>query len=362
MNHIPFDSDQWVIDAVDSRVEEYLGQQSLMLKGGTAILPDVNFTNGIIEYDVAFGPVRAFVGAMWRIQDAANFEKFYLRAHQSGNPDASQYTPLANGMTGWQLYPGPNYSATVDHTFDEWTPVRVVVCGSEAEVYIGDMETPIVFIPDLKHDIVAGGIGVEIEPIPPLQSAHFANFRYEAIDNPELKGTVAAPIKTHPGTLRDWEVATTLFPKPSPVHLLKLSAEETEPLAWTPLRSDGNGVANLGMVHGITDAPNTAVARTTVHSDTDQVKPLGFGYSDSAEVYLNGQLIYSGYDVYSSRDYRFLGTMGYFYTLYLPLKAGENEIMFVVTEFSPPGAPPFPGAGWGFQARFQDLDGLSISS
>jgi hypothetical protein len=62
-------------------------------------------------------------------------------------------------------------------------------------------------------------------------------------------------------------------------------------------------------------------------------------------------LIYGGSDVYTSRDYRFLGTIGLFDELYLPLKKGDNELWFAVTENF---------GGWGVKAMFDDLSGIRI--
>jgi hypothetical protein len=50
---VPFDSPRWVMQPDTPHLEDYLGQKSLYLKGGAAYLKDVNFTNGIIEFDVA---------------------------------------------------------------------------------------------------------------------------------------------------------------------------------------------------------------------------------------------------------------------------------------------------------------------
>ena len=83
---VPFDSERWEIQANEKKVVEYLGQKSLYLKGGSAVIKDSQFTDGIIEFDVAFSQDRNFAGVMWRIEDAKNFEEFYLRPHQSGNP------------------------------------------------------------------------------------------------------------------------------------------------------------------------------------------------------------------------------------------------------------------------------------
>jgi hypothetical protein len=57
----------------------------------------------------------------------------------------------------------------------------------------------------------------------------------------------------------------------------------------------------------------------------------------------------AGADDYRSRDYRFLGTIGYFDELYLPLKKGENELIFAVSE---------DFGGWGIKALFEDPVGI----
>ncbi|HEY8238784.1 MAG TPA: hypothetical protein VIF63_05055, partial [Candidatus Limnocylindrales bacterium] len=58
-----------------------------------------------------------------------------------------------------------------------------------------------------------------------------------------------------------------------------------------------------------------------------------------------------GDDTYRSRDYRFLGSIGWYDTVYLPLHEGENDLAIAVSEDL---------GGWGIQARLDDLDGLDF--
>ncbi len=76
-----------------------------------------------------------------------------------------------------------------------------------------------------------------------------------------------------------------------------------------------------------------------------------FGYSDAASVYLNGSLIYRGNNGYQSRDYRYLGTIGLFDSVVLPLVEGDNEIWIAVSESF---------GGWGVMAKIPDREGLSM--
>ncbi|HEX8747197.1 MAG TPA: hypothetical protein VF717_08345, partial [Pyrinomonadaceae bacterium] len=93
---VPFDSDRWEIEAKESRLVDHLGRKALYLKGGVAAVKGSRFTDGVIEFDIAFTEERGFMGAVWRIQDFENYEEFYIRPHQSGNPDANQYQPVFN--------------------------------------------------------------------------------------------------------------------------------------------------------------------------------------------------------------------------------------------------------------------------
>ena len=62
------------------------------------------------------------------------------------------------------------------------------------------------------------------------------------------------------------------------------------------------------------------IGRLTIHSEQERVVKTSFGYSDRVNVYLNGQLLYGGDNTYRTRDYRYLGTIGLFDELWLPLK------------------------------------------
>ena len=61
--------------------------------------------------------------------------------------------------------------------------------------------------------------------------------------------------------------------------------------------------------------------------------------------------MYGGSNLYRSRDYRYLGTIGYFDELYLPLQRGKNELWLAVSE---------DFGGWGIQAMFEDMAGIEV--
>lgn len=344
---ISFDSTRWEIEATEFKLEDYLNQGSLFLKGGIALVKDSEFLNGIIEFDIAFGQGRGFVGAVWRLQDLNNYEEFYMRPHQSGNPDANQYTPVFNGLPGWQLYYGEGYGAPVNYAFNEWMHVKIVVSGKNAEVYIVDMGKPVLFVNDLKRPLNPGKVGLSVGDFAP---AYFANFSFMKVNNPPLKGKVKQPEVISENSIMSWQISNT-FDEKLLDHKFHLTNSVKDNLTWNKLTCEASGLANLARIHGIEKDKNCVIARTTIVSEKEKVKKVDFGFSDRVKVYLNDLLIYGGNDLYQSRDYRFLGTIGYFDELYLPLKKGENELWMAISESL---------GGWGVKARFENMEDISI--
>jgi len=129
-----------------------------------------------------------------------NFEEIYFRGHHSGHPDAYQYTPVYNGLSGWQIYhdlhtnindglmswklkdKSMGFNGVLEFDFDRWMHVKLVVSGTEVEMYFDGEETPSVYIKDLKHGEQTGSIGLRCNAGP----AHFANFSLQKIENPKL--------------------------------------------------------------------------------------------------------------------------------------------------------------------------------
>ncbi len=89
---VPFDAELWDISG-EYEVVEYLGQNALKLQDGFAVLNEVDLHNGIVEFDIAITEERGFAGLAFRMGEA-DYEHFYVRPHQSGKPDANQYTPV----------------------------------------------------------------------------------------------------------------------------------------------------------------------------------------------------------------------------------------------------------------------------
>ncbi len=340
----PFDAGEWTFQGDHAR-ETYKGVESLVLQpGARAELPGISFKNGVIEYDVAFGKNRGFIHTQFRRQDEQNYEEYYLRPHQSGNPDAMQYTPVFNGSSGWQLYHGENHSNKYRFKENEWMHVKLVIVDNRMEVFIDNMNTPVLHVFDMKRALAPGSVGIATS----LMSARFANFEVQNLESHQFVSEQKQIPARAPEVIGKWEVSG-VFSNKKLGHTL--SGELMSGLQWQTLESEYSGVANLAQINPLSEEMNTVFAKFTVTSDRDRVKQLLFGYSDVARIYSNNTAVYEGQHIFRSRDYRYLGTVGYFESVFLDLKKGKNEIWFAVSENF---------GGWGVMARFSDLEGIRL--
>ncbi len=342
--NIPFDDARWNKQG-NHELVDYRGQTALKIDDGKAGLPDVKFLNGLIEFDIAFDEGRGFKGVRFRCQDDNNSEEYYLRPHQSGNPDAMQYTPVFNGFAGWQLYHGENHSNTHRFRFDEWMHVRLAIFGDQMEIFIDNMSVPILYVFDLKHDALPGFVEVYSS-----NTVYFANFQYTPLNSYNFVSSTKTPPAIEPGTVASWEVSNA-FEAAALGQGFTLPKALPQSLKWQQLSSEFTGLANVASIAKATQTERTTLAKFSLSSEAAQTKWLELGYSDDAQVYVNGQLIYRGQRRFRSRDYRYLGTIGYFDAVALPLKAGENEVIIALSENF---------GGWGVKARFPDMNGITL--
>jgi len=332
---IDFESDQW--ERQGAEIFQFMGRKCLI---GSAFLKDVEFENGIIEVDIAVTgqKARTYPGVLFRIQSPGNYERVYIRPHRASlYPDAIQYVPCFNGIDGWQLYNGENYTSAVDIPDNQWVHFKLEVAGSQARLFIDDMEHPVFVMNNLKHGISRGSIGLNS---PRTRAAYFSNFKYK-IDN-TLKFTLIPEIEQHPGIIKNWQISQP-FPF-SQVDLEKHPDEqELGKIKWQHVTCEPNGMVDISRYYGRTGREYDCIlAKATIHSDQEKVMQLQFGYSDLVTIFLNGKQVFLGSSPYQGRDPSFLGIIGYNDAVYLPLKKGDNELlMWIVESFG----------GWGFMAK-----------
>lgn len=339
------DPRNWELSENGAQIVNYLGRQSIELNGGVSELKDMQFRNGTISFDIAMQEKRGFAGVYFR-WDNNNAEYFYLRPHMSGNPDSNQYTPRFNGVAGWQLYHSPRFSAPTVYKFNQWITVKLVIKDQKMDVYI-DSDEPVLHVENMmgatKHGSIRLGGG--------FQEFRFSNFKAVADDNVQTVGTAAAKAELPDTLIKSFSVASTAVLGVSVEGKAKLDPTLLEGQVWQKLEIDEAGVGNLAKVSGRTLEVNTLLVRKILTADHDKTIRFQYGFSDRVTVFLNGKAIAHGDDRYLSRDYRHLGTIGLYDSVFLPLTRGKNELIFAVTEGF---------GGWGIKAAMEPVSGVRV--
>lgn len=347
-NSIPLDTTHWDFKAQSYILEQYKGKDAIYIQNGQTIWKDAKFLNGTIEFDVFLTERQAFPGVFFRQYDGSNAEAFFLRPHLSGKPDANQASPIVNGIQAYQLYFGPMYSFPYTYSYDDWTHVKVVVNHNRAQVYLDHSEKPHLSW-YLKNEIKEGivSIGGSFAPM------HFADIKintkeYEIVDFEA--GKERKPTK---GIVRQWQISDKfeegLLKNPSTV---KEVIKDRKWGDWLPIQENiAVDISRRILLRGDGVPGNTVFAKITIDSEKDQTILFDFGYSDRAVVILNGNPIYKGTNKWRSRDYRYLGTIGFFDSVYLDLKKGDNTLLMAISE---------DFGGWLVTGKFNDYKGIKI--
>lgn len=165
---------------------EYRGRGSIRLTEASgesgdfqamAVLPDSELEDAVIETAIAGLPrpgapdyARGFVGLAFRVQsDASRFEAFFLRPTNSRADDqlrrnhSTQY--MSHPDFPWyrlrEESPG-GYESYVDLIPGAWTPIKIVVEGVKASLYVNHAPQPCLIVNDLKLGNSRGHIALWI--------------------------------------------------------------------------------------------------------------------------------------------------------------------------------------------------------
>jgi sugar lactone lactonase YvrE len=333
---VDFGSDLWIMK--NAEVREYLGRKCLL---GSVTLKDVVFESGVIEVDLAVSGSTSYPGIVFRMQSEQDLERLYVRPHRAGRyPDAVQYTPVFNGIAGWQLYNGNGFTSGVELPTDQWVHLKLEVAGTQARFFVGDMREPVLVITDLKHGVSSGAIGLDG---PRDGTSYFSDFSYRLDD--DLEFPPPPPVDTPPGVMAEWMLSETF--RLSQIDMERYPGTEwLDSLSWREVKSEPSGLVDVGRYHGRSGRePDVVCARKTIHAEEATVMKFLFGYSDAVSLFCNGRPLFAGSSAYRQRDPSFLGVVGLFDMVYLPLEKGENELLLMVVESF---------GGWGFMGRDPD--------
>lgn len=333
---IPFSSESWMM--INAEVVEHMDRECLV---GFATLNGVSLESGVIEVDVAVTGARSYPGIVFRVQSGQDYERLYIRPHRADlYPDAIQYTPVINGIAGWQLYNGDGYTAGMSIPADEWIHLRLEFSGSQARLFVDDEDQPALSIDYLKHGVSKGSVGLHG---PRDRTAFFSNFEYRVDES--LRFDPPPVVETPPGMITEWEVSQQI--KMGEIDMeLHPGQQDLGEIAWQKVESEASGLVDLARYLPRTGRePDCVLVKKNLHAEDDKLFEFMFGYSDAVSIFLNGEVLFSGASAYRQRDPSFLGIVGPFDSVYLPLKRGDNELLMVIAESF---------GGWGFMGQDGD--------
>ncbi|WP_223788705.1 hypothetical protein [Marinicella meishanensis] len=342
----PLNEATWDFHTKAHVFEAHHGEEAVEIADGLAVLKEVQFLNGTIEFDVFLSAEQSFPGIRFRGVDKNQMESFFLRPHLTGKPDANQAAPVIGGLTAWQLYFGPSYSFPYDYRFDAWTHVKLVVNDNQAQVFLDHAKTPHLSW-YLKHKPQAGFVGLGGGFAP----AHFANVTIDEKAT-DLVNFDANEVPKLASAVGQWDISDKFME----TELADLDNLENmiEQRVWPhKMTQEERGFVNISWdVIRYGSEGDTVFARVLIESERDQYKRFEFGFSDRAVVLLNGKPLYKGSKKWRSRDYRYLGTVGFHDSVYLPLKKGQNTLLLAVTE---------DFGGWLVGGQFSDQTGIRLT-
>lgn len=336
---------RWVVEGAgrqgDARIAPFEGREAVWLRNNThAILAGTEFTDGTIEFDVAPMDPCDFIGLVFHRQSLAMHENVYLRPRQSGRFMALQYAPRTNGSSTWQLYPEFNRAASWPR--NRWTRVRLTIRGSVLQVHAGDSASPVLEVPRLRLGRPGGGVAFWARVN--NQAATWA----AAIANVRVTPSTPAPLVEGPppprGFITTWLVSAPLMTGES-------ADPMTVPMAgdWRRARSEESGTVNVNRLFTTQRGRYRVVAKTTLTSSGDRLVKAGVGYSDEVTVFMNGRPLFAGTTGWESRAPEYAAFVdARFESVWLPLRAGENELTLVVADDQ--------RFGWGFAVVLDDPD------
>jgi len=153
-----------------------------------AVIQDLEFSNGIIEAEIAGAPApgafegaRGFLGIAFRMQkDAHSYDAFYLRPTNGRAEDQERRNRSAQYISQptWPWFrlrkeSPAKYESYVDLVPGVWTKIKIEVRGEQARLYVHDQPQPTLIVNDLKSG--AGGTGAVALWVGPGTVAHFRN-------------------------------------------------------------------------------------------------------------------------------------------------------------------------------------------
>lgn len=362
---VPMVPAQWSVKGTASFSDDpQLHAAALVIKKGSAVLENIEFSDGTISFDAKFAG--GISGLTFR-QHGNSSEVVYFRPGIDCpvSDDCIQYMPRDHGIFEWDLY--GQYQTRGPIHMSAWNHIKLVVSKRRLNVFVNDSQDPVLVVNRMAGAYRAGELELH-------GAAAFANLVLEPgkIDGLAPDGATAVTQIDH-RFLRNWAAAS---PFVVPSRMDKSLGENVgiapnyadipaSSKSWQNVTADSGGLLNLTRAYGNAQTGNAIVGtwlKTEIDSDRAQVKQVAIGWTREVWVFVNGKQVFADRNLYGvpgqskNPDGRLSLVNG---TFTLPLRKGKNEIAVMLDDNFGGGAQHF---GWGLQMRLDDVGSIHLSS
>lgn len=355
-NAIPMTASAW---ATDGDVTFQTANDAIVIARGSAKPKGTTFSNGTIEFDMK-SPGGRVIGLTFHLQGKTG-DALYFRPSKecATSDDCVQYMRVDHGIFEWDLF-GDN-QARAPFRLNEWNHVKLSVNGQSMHVLVNGRPVSV----PRNHLLVGAFDSGAIKFSGPASYAHLTITPAIASDAAKHSPSAASD----PRFLSRWR-ATDAFVMPfvfdaaSDQNIGVAPSVESLPATAAfkhALGADATGLVNVTAALGNEQKGNAIIGtwlKNVVESDHAQVKRVAIGWTREAWVFVNGELVFSGRNLYGVATAKVPGggrlslDNGAFN---LPLKKGKNEIDVLLDDNFAGGLQHF---GWGLSMRLADRDGI----
>jgi hypothetical protein len=99
----------------------------------------------------------------------------------------------------WQIHNGPGFTGAVDIPKDVWFHLRLEVVGTQARLFVKDMEKPVEVMNDLKSGVQKGQVALGVL----TGATYFFNFEIRATHSPRGVIAISPGVLTIRSSTRD---------------------------------------------------------------------------------------------------------------------------------------------------------------
>ncbi|WP_276371514.1 family 16 glycoside hydrolase [Chryseolinea sp. H1M3-3] len=324
----------------------YKGRQSMKLaaNSGQVVIKDMNFKNGIIEFDVESILPGFAQSVYFHRKDEKEQEIVYLRVTKIGDKlanEAIQYAPYFDGVNMWDMY--PQYQAPAPIKKDDWNHMKLVIHGKRMRVYVNDVSRPVLEIPQLEGNLTEGTIAFD-------GAGYISNLVVRPNETDGLSAEAAPDLTDHRSNyIRTWAVTQP--------ELLETGREVTtenlpdDRLFKQNIRAEREGLVNLTRKYGMNEKRKVIWLKAVIESAIDQPNSLDIGFSDEVWIFLNNSLLSVDKNLFQHQILKYPKGRISIENAKIPLrlKKGTNELAIAV-------ANDF--YGWGIIVRLQSTDNI----